>query len=152
MCLCHWTTVQYVNPGKKLLMLSLDQEWLDIRYVTVAALFLKTFVCGGSWCTDTSFSLLLVKLSNHLFLIILRDEGCNHPYCLHTFPATLFSSSLLSINMHSAKRSSRIIFWTAVKPAVILMIVDACTELDSEIIVIYTSSKWNILMIWDVFI
>ncbi len=46
-----------LSPGKMLLMLFLFQKWLGV------ALFLKMSECGDSWCTDSSFSSLLVKLS-----------------------------------------------------------------------------------------
>ncbi len=44
------------SPGKMLLTLSLVQKWLGSP-------FLKTSERGDSWCTDSSFSPLLVKLS-----------------------------------------------------------------------------------------
>lgn len=67
----HWATVLFLlSPGKMLLMLSLIQEWLDARNVTVVAHFLKTPVHSGSWCTDFSYG---------------------HPCCLCIFSCRTFS-------------------------------------------------------------
>ncbi len=56
-----WTTEFFFStaPGKTLLTLSLVQK----RQPGLLALFLKTSEHGDSWCTDSSFSPLLVKLS-----------------------------------------------------------------------------------------
>ncbi len=49
------------SPGKTLLTLSLVQKWLGSLFL--GSLFLKSSERGDSWCTDSSFSSLPVKLS-----------------------------------------------------------------------------------------
>ncbi len=66
-----WTTEQKsssfsISPGKMLLAMFLFQKWL-------VALFLKISERGDSWCTDSSFSSLFVKLSQ-VFELALLDS------------------------------------------------------------------------------
>ncbi len=74
------------SPGKMLLMLFLVQKWLG-------SLFLKMSERSDSWCTDSSFSSLLVKRSQ-VFELALK--ACGHPCCLCTFscPISSFQSNL----------------------------------------------------------
>lgn len=51
-----------VQEWKMLLVLSLNQEWLDTGNATFVARFLDTSVHGGPWCSDSSLGPLLVKL------------------------------------------------------------------------------------------
>ncbi len=67
------------SPGKMLLTMFLFQKWL-------VALFLKMSERGDSWCTDSSFSSLLVKLSqvfesallDRILKLALIPVACEH--------------------------------------------------------------------------
>ncbi len=80
------------SPGKMLLMMFLFQKWL-------VALFLKMSERGDSWCTDSSFSSLLVKLSQ-VFESALLDSILKRALipvaCAH-FPTHFLPSSQLCI-------------------------------------------------------
>ncbi len=80
------------SPGKTLLTLSLVQSGL-------VALFLKTSERGDSWCTDSSFSPLLVKLSQ-VFESALLDSILKLaviPVACAPFPTQILPSSQLYI-------------------------------------------------------
>ncbi len=92
-----WTTLSNSpvlflhSPDKTLLTLSLVQKWL--------ALFLKTSEHGDSWCTDSSFSPLLVKLSQ-VFESALLDSILKLaviPVACAPFPTQILPSSQLCI-------------------------------------------------------
>ncbi len=90
----HWTTVQ--------LFFSLAQVrcfWRCFCFRSgLVALFLKTSDRGDSWCTDSSFSPLLVKLFQVFESAIAwqYSQACGHPWCLCTFsyPNSSFQSTL----------------------------------------------------------
>lgn len=86
-----------LSPGKTLMM-SLLQEFLDIRSPTVAALFL-TSMCSVSWYTDTSIIPLFVKHSQNLE----SPWQSSHVHLIRIacspFPITLLSFTQLSIYM-----------------------------------------------------
>ncbi len=110
----------------------------------LVALFLKMSEHGDSWCTDSSFSSLLVKLSQ-VFGSALLDciQACGHSCCLCTFsyPISSFQSTFhlicfdtalleqppLSVmtlcDLPSFWRVSMTIFWTIAKSAVFPIIV-----------------------------
>ncbi len=81
-----------LSPGKMLLTMFLFQEWLG-------SLFLKISEHGDSWCTDSSFSSLLVKLSQ-VFESALLDSILKLAVipvaCAH-FPIQFHPSSQLCI-------------------------------------------------------
>ncbi len=80
-----------LSPGKMLLTLFLFQKWL--------ALFLKTSERGDSWCSDSSFSPLLVKLSK-VFALALLDcilKLVVIPVACAPFPTQFLPSSQLCI-------------------------------------------------------
>lgn len=94
-----WTTEQQSSYfSRHFLTLSLFQDWLGTRNMTVEAHFLKMPVRGGSWCTDCSLSPLLVKftqvlkslLYNQLNAVVIPISVACAP-----FPTTLFPSSQL---------------------------------------------------------
>ncbi len=109
------------------------------------ALFLKTSERGDSWCTDSSFSSLLVKLSQVFESAFAwqYSQACGHPCCLCTFsyPNSSFQSTLhlicfdtalckqphLSVmtlcDLPSLWRVSMFVFWTIAKSAVFSIIV-----------------------------
>ncbi len=68
-----------LSPGKMLLTMFLFQKWL-------VALFLKMSERGDSWCTDSSFSSLLVKLSqvfestllDSILKLVVISVACAH--------------------------------------------------------------------------
>ncbi len=85
-----------LSPGKMLLTMFLFQKWLGSP-------FPEDVRAGDSWCTDSSFSSLLVKLSqvfeSALLHSILKLEvilvACAH------FPTQCLPSSQLSLKQHS---------------------------------------------------
>ena len=87
--------------GKMLLTLSLVQEWLDTRNASLVAHFLDTSVRGGSWCTDSSLSPLLVKLplSSWIGFAWQSSKAAVIPVACAPFPTTPFPSNQLSMNM-----------------------------------------------------
>ncbi len=122
-----------LSPGKMLLTMFLFQKWLGSP-------FLKISERGDSWCTDSSFSSLLVNLSQ---VFEQYSQAYGHPCCLFTFfyPISSFQSTLhlicfdtaiveqppLSImtlcDLPSLWRVLMIIFWTIAKSAVFPIIV-----------------------------
>ncbi len=86
----HWATVQ--------LFFSLAQMrcfWRCFCFRSgLVALFLKMSERGDFWCTDSSFSSLLLKLSQ-VFELALLDrlpwQACSHPCCLCTFSYAISS-------------------------------------------------------------
>ncbi len=74
------------SPGKMRLTMFLFQKWC-------VALFLKMSERGDSWWTDSSFSSLLVKLSQGFAW--QYSQACGHPCCLFTFsyPMSSFQST-----------------------------------------------------------
>ncbi len=91
-----WTTEQQssffflFSPGK--MLLTLFQKWLGSP-------FLKTSERGDSWCTDSSFSPLLVKLSQ-VFESALLDcilKLAVIPVACAPFPTQILPSSQLCI-------------------------------------------------------
>lgn len=73
-------------------MLSLVQEWLDIRNLTLITDFLDTSVHGDSRCTDPRISLLLVKYLKVLELALFDNslKAAFLPVSCAPFPSTLF--------------------------------------------------------------
>lgn len=76
--------------------------WCSLRFHS-GVFFLKTSVCGGSLCTDTSLSPLLVMLSHVLKINFSSQsfQGQNQLFSYHTFPLqwtfrqpAIFSSDL----------------------------------------------------------
>ncbi len=102
----HWVLFLH-SPGKMLLTLSLVQKWLYSPFPEDWA-----SERGDSWCTDSSFSPLLVKLSqvfeSALLDCILKLAFIlwlySHPCCLCTFsyPNSSFQSTLHSICFDTA--------------------------------------------------
>ncbi len=156
-----------LSPGKMLLTMFLFRSGL-------VALFLKMSERGDSWCTDSSFSSLLVKLSQ-VFESALLDSilklafipvAWAHfptnfflPVTLHLicFDTALLEQPPLSVmtlcDLSSLWRVSMIVFWTFAKSAVFPIIV---LSRDKEIprmytvwMVIYWNSNVNILIFWD---
>ncbi len=137
----HWATVQF--------FFSLAQVrcfWRCFCFRSgLVALFLKMSERDDSWCTDSSFSSLLVKLSKclnqlcltvfsslcsslllaHLFLYPMSSfQSALHVMC---FDTALLEQSPLSVrtlcDLLSLWRVSMIIFWTIAKSAVFPIIV-----------------------------
>ncbi len=82
----HWATVQFFFSTAQLRCF---WRWLWFRSGLVA-LFLKMSERGDSWCTDSSFSPLLVKLSK-----------CLNQLCLTVFSS--LQSSLLLVHLFLPK-------------------------------------------------
>ncbi len=129
----------FLRPGQMLLMMFLFQMWLG-------SLFLKMSERGDFWCTDSSFSSLLVKLSqvfesallDSILKLMFITVACAHtfPYPISSFQSTLhlicFDTALLDQpplsvmtfwDLPSLWRVSMIVFWTIVKSAVFPIIV-----------------------------
>ncbi len=124
----------------------------------LVALFLKISECCDSWCTDSSFSSLLVKLFQ-VFESALLDSilKLGPPCCLWTFsyPISSFQSTLYLIcfdtalleqpplsvmtlcDLLSLWRVSMIVFWTIAKSAVFPIIVLSKNKRYPEFIYIY---------------
>ncbi len=91
----HWATSQF--------FLSLAQVrcfWHCFCFRSgLVALFLKTSDCGDSWCTDSSISPLLVKLSQVFELALLESilKLAVIPVACATFPSQFLPSSQLCI-------------------------------------------------------
>ncbi len=136
----HWATVQFFFSTAQV-----RRFWRCLWFRSgLVALFLKTSERGDSWCTDSSFSSLLVKLSQ-VFESALLDysQACSHPCCLSTFsyPNSSFQSTLhlicfdtalckqphLSVmtlcDLPSLWRVSMFVFWIIAKSAVFSIIV-----------------------------
>ncbi len=99
---CVYATVLFLlRSGETLLTLFLVQEWLGSRRATAVAHFLKTSVCGGSRCTDSSFSPLLVELSQGLESAFPDNlpKAAVIPVACAPFPTTLLPSGQLSMNI-----------------------------------------------------
>ncbi len=112
---------------------------------SLAALFLKMSERGDSWSTDSSFSSLLVKLSqvfeSSLLDIVLKlavipvawahfptqFPPSSLPFHLICFDTALLEQPPLSVmtlcDLPSFWRASMIVFWTIIKPAVFPIIV-----------------------------
>ncbi len=86
----HWATVQF--------FFSLAQVrcfWQCFCFRRgLVALFLKMSERGDSWCTDSSFSSLLVE--RLIGFAWQYSQACGHPYCLCSFyyPISSFQSTL----------------------------------------------------------
>ncbi len=165
----HWATDQ--------LFFSLAQVrcfWRCLWFRSgLVALFLKMSERGDSWCTDSSFSSLLVnspKCLNQICLTVF--SSCGQPCCLCTFSysissfqstlhvicfdTALFEQPPLSVmtlcDLPSLWRMSMIIFWTIAKSAVFPIILVSKNKRYPEFILygwIYWSSNVNILIFWD---
>ncbi len=137
----HWATVQFFFSTAQV-----RWRWRCLWFRSgLVALFLKTSERGDSWCTDSSFRPLLVKLSQvfESALPWLYSQACGHPCCLCTFsyPNTSFQSTLhlicfdaalckqphLSVmtlcDLPSLWRVSMFVFWIIAKSAVFPIIV-----------------------------
>ncbi len=155
----HWATVQY--------FFSLAQVRCFWRYFCfrsgLIALFLKMSEHGNSWCTDSSFSSLLVKLSQ-VFESALLDSILKLAVipiaCAH-FPTQILPSSQLYINMlwYSTPWTATpfsidslwivlfvegvmIVFWTIAKSAVFPNIMVSKNKRDPQFI-LYGWSFWD---------
>ncbi len=129
-----------LSPGKMLLTMFLFQKWLG-------SLFLKMSERGDSWCTDSSFSSLLLKLSqvfelallDSIFKLAVIPISCAH-FPTHFFLPVNFACNMLWYSTHwtapppplsvmtlcdlpSLWRVSIIVFWTIAKSAVFPIIV-----------------------------
>ncbi len=134
----HWATVQFFFSTAQVRCF-----WRCLWFRSgLVALFLKTSERGDSWCTDSSFSPLLVKLSQ-VFESALLDFALQHPCCFCTFsyPNSSFQSTLhliyfdtalckqphLSVitlsDLPSLWRVSMFVFWIIAKSAVFSIIV-----------------------------
>ncbi len=122
----------------------------------LVALFLKMSEHGDSWCTDSSFSSLLVKLSQVFESALLHSipKLAVIPCCLCTFyyPISSFQSTLhlicfdtalleqppLSVmtlcDLPSLWRVSMIVFWTIAKSVVSPIIVVSKNKRDPEFV------------------
>ncbi len=98
----HWATVQFsLDQVRRLLTLSVVQEWLNKRNTTTVAKFLDTSVCGGSWCLGPQPQSIPCEVHQILESILLDNPhkaavlsvGCA------SFFSTLFPSTQLSVNM-----------------------------------------------------
>ena len=90
-----------LSPGNTLVTLSLVQEWLDTRNVTVVAHVLDTSVRGGSSCTESSLRPLLVNLPQILERPLLHNalKAAVIPVACAPLSTTLFPSTQLSMNI-----------------------------------------------------
>ncbi len=108
----------------------------------LVALFLKMSELNDSWCTDSSFSSLLVP-SVWISFAWQYSRACGHPCCLCTFSypisslqttlhlicfdTALLEQPLLSVmtlcDLSSLWRVSMIVFWTIAKSAMFPIIV-----------------------------
>ncbi len=166
----HWATVQF--------FFSLSQVrcfWRCFCFRSgLVALFLKMSERGDSWCTDSSFSSLLVKRSQ-VFESALIDsiQACGHPCCLCTFsyPMSSFQSTLYLICFdtalleHPPPFSNDPLWLTLFVEGVNDRLLDHCQVSsvphycafkEQEIpriytvwMVIYWNSNVNILIFWD---
>ncbi len=136
----HWATVQFFFSTAQVRCF-----WRCLWFRSgLVALFLKTSERGDSWCTDSSFSPLLVNLSSVWISFAWQySQACCHPCCLCTFsyPNSSFQSTLhlicfdtalcnqphLSVmtfcDLPSLWRVSMIVFWIIGKSAVFPIIV-----------------------------
>ncbi len=91
----HWATVQFFFSTAQVRCF-----WRCLWFRSgLVALFLKTSECGDSWCTDSSFSPLLVKLSQ-VFESALLDcilKLAVIPVAFAPFPTQILPSSQLCI-------------------------------------------------------
>ncbi len=89
-----WATVQFFSS-----LAQVRCFWRRFSFRSgLVALFLKMSERGDSWCTDSSFSSLLVKLSQ-MFESALLDsisQACHHPCCLciFSYPISTVQSTL----------------------------------------------------------
>ncbi len=125
----HWATVQF--------FFSLAQVrcfWRCFCFRSGLVLFLKMSKRGDSWCTESSFSSLLVKLSQ-VFKSTLLDSilklavvpvACAHFYSISSFQSTLhliYFDTALGEQPPQLHSVSMIVFWTTAKSAVFPIIV-----------------------------
>ncbi len=137
----HWATVQFFFSTAQVRCF-----WRCLWFRSgLVALFLKMSERGDSWCTDSSFSPLLVKLLPSVWISFAwqYSQACSHPCCLCTFsyPNSSFQSTLhlkcfdtalckqphLSVmtfcDLPSLWRVSMFVFWIIAKSAVFPIIV-----------------------------
>ncbi len=152
----HWATVH--------LFFSLAQVRCFCFRSGLVALFLKMSERGDSWCTDSSFSSLLVKLSQVFESALLDCCLCTFSYPISSFQSTLhlicFDTALLEqqslsvmtlCDLPSLWRVSMIVFWTIAKSAVFPIIVFSKNKIPAIYtvwMVIYWNSNVNILIFW----
>ncbi len=166
----HWATVQFFFSTAQVRCF-----WCCLWFRSgLVALFLKTSERGDSWCTDSSFSPLLVKLSQ-VFESALLDcilKLAVIPVACALFPTQILPSSQLCINMlwystlWTATPFSNDPLWlTLFVEGVNVRLLDHCQVSslphywgfkEQEIpriytvwMVIYWNSNVNILIFWD---
>ncbi len=160
----HWATVRLFFSTAQV-----RRFWRCLWFRSgLVALFLKASERGDSWCTDSSFSPLLVKLSQVFSFAWLYSQACGHPCCLCTFsyPNSSFQSTLHLICFDTATPFSNDPLWlTLFMEGVNVRLLDHCQVSslphycgfkEQEIPVIYTvgmvinwNSNVNILIFWD---
>ncbi len=122
----HWATVQFLflfSRGKMLLMMFIFQKWLGSP-------FLKMSERGDSWCTDSSFSSLLVKLFqvfesallDSILKLAVIPDACA-PFPTQFLLPVNFVSVMPLCDLPSLWRVSMFVFWTIAKSAVFPIIV-----------------------------
>ncbi len=93
----HWATVQFFFSTAQVRCF-----WRCLCFRSgLVALFLKTSERGDYWCTDPSFSPLLVKFTQILESILLDNphKAAVLSVGYASFSSTLFPSTQLSVNM-----------------------------------------------------
>ncbi len=167
----HWATVQFFFSTAQVRCF-----WRCLWFRSgLVSLFLKTSERGDSWCTDSSFSPLLVKLSQVFVWISfawLYSQACGHPCCLCTFsyPNSSFQSTLHLICFDTALCNSHTfsndplwltLLWRGVNVRLldhcqVSSLPHYCSFKEQEIpgiytvgMVIYWNSNVNILIFWD---
>ncbi len=127
----------------------------------LVALFLKTSERGDSWCTDSSFSSLLVKLSqclNRLCLTVFSSLW-SFSYPISSFQSTLhlicFDTALLEqpplsvmtlCDLPSLWRVSMIVFWTIAKSSAVFPIIVVSKNKRDQQFIMYGRSFIEIQM------
>ncbi len=166
----HWATVQFFFSTAQVRCF-----WRCFCFRSgLVALFLKTSERGDSWCTDSSFSSLVVKLSQ-MFKSALLDSILKLaviPVACAPFPAQFLPWSTLHLicfdtalckqpplsamtfcDLPSLWRVSMIVFWTIAKSAVFPIIVVSKNKRYPEFILLGWSfnetQNVNILIFWD---
>ncbi len=136
----HWATVQFFFSSAQVRCF-----WRCLWFRSgLVALFLKTSERGDSWCTDSSFSPLLVKLSQvfesaylavfsslrssmllvHLFLPKFFFQSTLHLICFDTALCKQPHLSVMTFcDLPSLWRVSMFVFWIIAKSAVFPIIV-----------------------------
>ncbi len=156
----HWATVQFFFSSAHVRCF-----WRCFCFRScLVALFLKTSQRGDSWCTDSSFSSLLVKLSQVIWISFTwqYSQACGHPcwLCTFSYPMSSFQSTLhlicfdtalleqppLSVmtlcDLPSLWRVSMFVFWIIAKSAVFPIIVVSKNKRYPEFI-LYGWTRWN---------